>query len=107
LALVVLVLCVVVELISGAIRTALLGRSNGRRRGLLGVLDRASEGWVTRPRETHEVQRTAKGAIRTSPPWDADRIRRFLGLTATVIIVAVAVAGSKIDPVKFFTGFVD
>lgn len=107
LALVVLVLCVVVELISGAIRTALLGRVNGRRRGLLGLLDRAAEGWITRPTETHAAQRTARGAIRVTPPWDADRIRRFLGLTATVLIVAAAVVGTEIDPLGLFAGLLD
>lgn len=107
LALVVLVLCVVVELISGAIRTALLGRVDGRRRGPLGLLDRVSHGWVTRPTATHEVQRTARGAIRVSPPWDADRIRRFLGLSVTVLIVAMAVVGTEIDPLAFLAGLVD
>lgn len=107
LALVVLVLCVVVELISGAIRTALLGRVNGRRRGILGLLDRMSDGWVTKPTATHEVQRDGKGRIRTAPPWDADRIRRFLGITVTLLIVAIAVAGSDIDPAALVTGLVD
>lgn len=107
LAFVVLVLCVVVELISGAIRTALLGRHNGRRRGLLGLLDRASDGWVTKPTQTHEVQRAKNGRIATSPPWDADRIRRFLGLGALLVILALAVAGSRIDPAALIAGLAD
>lgn len=106
-ALVVLVLCVIVELISGGIRTALLGRDGGRRRGLLGLLDRISDGWVTKPPETHEPQRTKAGAIRTAPPWNGDRIRRFLGITLTALIVAAAVVGADIDPVAFATGLVD
>lgn len=107
LALVVLVLCVVVELISGGIRTALMGRANGRRRGLLGLLDRMSDGWVTRADATHEPQRAADGSIRVSPPWDGDRIRRFLGLAAVVTIVAAALVGAEIDPVAFVVGLVD
>ncbi|MGI6877717.1 phosphonate ABC transporter, permease protein PhnE [Microbacterium sp. gxy059] len=107
LALVVLVLCIVVELISGAIRTALLGRDRGRRRGPLGLLDRLSEGWATRPTRTHEVQRTSSGAIRVSPPWGADRIRRFLGLTVTLLIVAAAVIGVDADAGTFFMGLMD
>jgi len=107
LALVVLVLCVVVELISGAIRTSLLGRVNGRRRGLLGVFDRAAEGWITRPTATHEAQRTPRGAIRIAPPWDSDRIHRFLGITVTALIVAAALVGAEIDPVAFLTGLAD
>lgn len=107
LALVVLVLCVVVELISGAIRTALLGRVDGRRRGLLGLLDRAAEGWISRPTQTHEPQRLARGAIRVSPPWDADRIRRFLGVSVVAIIVVAALAGVRIDPVGALAGLAD
>lgn len=107
LAFVVLVLCIVVELISGAIRTALLGRQNGRRRGLLGVLDRMSGGWMTAPTATHDVPRTARGRIVTSPPWDADRIRRFLGIGATLVIIALAVAGSRIEPAALIAGIAD
>ena len=104
LAFVVLVLCVVVELISGAARTALLGRSDGRRRGPLGLIDRAADGWVTRPTRTHEAQRTRGGAIRVAPPWTGDRIRRFLSITATILIVMVAIAGSSIDPASLVAG---
>lgn len=107
LALVVLVLCVIVELISGSIRTRLLGRVNGRRRGPLGLLDRAAEGWIIRPTATHEPQRLARGAIRVSPPWDADRIRRFLVATAVGVIVLAALAGVQIDPIAVITGLVD
>lgn len=107
LALVILVLCVVVELISGAIRTALLGRSNGRRRGLLGLLDRAAEGWVDRPTETHETQRMKNGSIRVSPVWDADRIRRLLSLVVLVVIISAAFIGTKLDFSKFFAGLLD
>ncbi|WP_231916033.1 phosphonate ABC transporter, permease protein PhnE [Microbacterium karelineae] len=107
LALVVLVLCVVIELISGGIRTALLGRSNGRRRGILGALDRLSDGWVTRPDATHEPQRAKDGSIRTAPQWDGERIRRFLGLSAVVVIVGAAIVGAEIDPVAFVVGLVD
>lgn len=107
LALIVLLLCIVVELISGAIRTALLGRVHGRRRGLLGLLDRAAEGWITRPTATHESQRMKNGAVRVAPPWDADRIRRFLAVAVTTLIVAAAVLGAEIDPVAFIAGVVD
>ncbi|WP_110588799.1 phosphonate ABC transporter, permease protein PhnE [Microbacterium suaedae] len=107
LAFVVLILCIAVELISGSIRTALLGRANSRRRGLLGVFDRLSDGWVTRGNATHEPQRTKSGSIRVAPPWDGDRIRRFLGLSAVVIIVAAAIVGAEIDPVAFFLGIAD
>ena len=106
LALIVLVLCMLVELISGSIRVVLLGRSV-ERRGLMGLLDRASHGWIQKPTETHEGQRTRSGAIRVAPPWDAVRIRRFLGITVTVLIVASAFIATEIDPAVFFMGLVD
>lgn len=106
LALVVLLLCFTVELISGSIRMVLLGRST-KRRGLMGLLDRLSRGWVTKPTATHEVQRTKGGSIRTSPPWDADRIRRVLGFAMTLLIIASAFVASEIQPSKFFAGLWD
>lgn len=107
LALVILVLCVIVELISGAIRTSLLGRDNGRRRGLLGLFDRAAEGWITRPTATHEVQRGRNGMVRISPPWDVDRIRRVLAVGITAVIIAMAIAGTQTDPIAFLAGLGD
>jgi phosphonate transport system permease protein len=104
LALIVLVLCIVVELISGAIRTVLLGREQGRRRGMLGLLDRASEGWIDRPRSGHDVPRTRGGAVRTSAPWDAERIRRWAGAAATVLVIAAATAGAGIDLAALSSG---
>lgn len=107
LALIVLLLCIVVEIISGSIRTVLLGRVNGRRHGILGLLDRASEGWITTPTSPRAVQRLNDGRVRVSPPWDADRIRRFLGIAATLVIIAAAVIGTEIDPVAFLSGLAD
>lgn len=106
LALVILVLCVVVELVSSAIRTVLLGRENGRRRGLLGLLDRASGHWITRPHAAHEVQRTRTGAIRVTPPWDADRIRRLVTMVCAALIVIAAFGGANIDLGGVVTGVV-
>lgn len=96
LALVVLILCIVLELISGAVRTALLGRDKGRRRGPLGLLDRVSQSWITHPRETHETQRDGRGRVRVSPPWDFDRIRRVLGIVVTLVILAAALLATEI-----------
>ncbi|MFW0782892.1 phosphonate ABC transporter, permease protein PhnE [Gordonia sp. CPCC 206044] len=98
LAFIVLVMCMVVEMISGAARRSLLGRSPERRRGLLGLMDRMADGWVTRPVATHEPQHLSSGRIRTAPPWDAERIRRTAAVAVTALIIALAVLGSEIDP---------
>lgn len=106
LALIVLILCMVVELISGSIRMILLGRSS-KQRGLMGLLVKLSDGWVTKPTETHNAQRLKSGKIRTSPPWDADRIRRTLGFAVLLLIIASAFVASEISPTAFFQGIWD
>ena len=97
LALVVLVLCIGVELMSGAIRRALLGRDSDRRRGLLGLFDRRSRSWANAPRSTHSAQEDGRGRVRIAPPWDGERIRRYLGVVLTVVIVAGATLASEIS----------
>ncbi|WP_232375052.1 phosphonate ABC transporter, permease protein PhnE [Mycolicibacterium mengxianglii] len=104
LALIMLALCIVVEMISAATRTALLGRTPDRRRGLLGPLDRLADGWVTQPVATHEPQHVRSGRIRTAPPWDAERIRRTLAVTVTAVIIALAVLRSDVNPASLLTG---
>ena len=106
LALIVLVLCMVVELISGSIRAVLLGRSV-ERRGLMGLLDRLSQGWIDKPTATHAGQRTRSGAIRVAPPWDAVRIRRALGIIVTGLIIASAFLAVDVSPSVFFMGLAD
>jgi len=106
LALIILALCLIVEMISGSIRAALLGRT-GTRRGLRGLLDRASGGWLVKPVSAMEEQRLANGRVRVAPQWDGDRIGRFLGITLTGLIVALAIAGSRIDPAALAAGIVD
>ncbi|GFZ77627.1 phosphonate ABC transporter, permease protein PhnE [Nesterenkonia alkaliphila] len=99
LAIIITVLCIFMELLSGAIRTQLMGRDgSGRRRGILGVIDRiAHNNWVTAPTETHQVQRTRNGAVRTSPQWDAGRIQRFFGWLVLIGLVVAAVWDIQIN----------
>jgi len=98
LALVVLGLCVVVELISGAIRTALLGRSTAPKRGPLRRAARPDseldldEDVVRDPR-----LRSAAALIenRLSPPWDAQRIGTtgYAAITAVILVASFLGAG--------------
>ncbi|UZN02872.1 phosphonate ABC transporter, permease protein PhnE [Cellulomonas sp. S1-8] len=97
LALIILVLCIVVEMVSGAVRATLLGRVPADRRGLVGFMDRVAGGWVTAPRGGSEPQRTRQGRVRVAPQWDGERIRRFAGVTLTVAVVAVATLYADMD----------
>lgn len=106
LALIIVILCLVVELISGSIRMVLLGRAT-QRRGLYGVFERLSAGWVVKPTETHLAQRTAKGKIRVAPQWDADRISRFLTVAVTLVLVVASFVGVDATPAKLWTGIVE
>lgn len=92
LALIVLLLCISLELLSGMLRARLLKGPGG------------SGSWV---RGTHDVQRTRSGRVRVSPPWDAERLRRAVGLAITVIILAAATLGSDIHPLEVVSGFFD
>ncbi|MQA10959.1 MAG: phosphonate ABC transporter, permease protein PhnE [Pseudonocardiaceae bacterium] len=83
LALVVLVLCVLVELISGAIRRALL-RPTDRR------APRPAAGRTPRPR-----------ADRISPQWTPKRVRRALYVAVTALVVAASVWGAELSPARF------
>lgn len=97
LALIILILCIAVEMLSGAIRANLLGRVPTDRRGLLGFIDRIAAGWVTAPLSGREPQRTRDGRVRIAPPWDSERIRRFAGVALTIAVVALATLYADMD----------
>jgi phosphonate transport system permease protein len=79
LAAVVLVLCIVVELVSGSIRRALL-RSAGERTGSSAPLQRGEQ---------------------ISPPWTSRRLRRAGYAAITVLVVAVSAWGADLNPAHF------
>jgi len=79
LALIILLLCIAVEVLSGVVRARLLGRVPTDRNGMLGFIDRIAAGWVSAPRGGSESQRTRGGRIRIAPQWDSERIRRCSG----------------------------
>ncbi|HET6258795.1 MAG TPA: phosphonate ABC transporter, permease protein PhnE [Pseudonocardia sp.] len=119
LALVVLVLCIVVELISGAIRTALLGRAAaGPLRGISGGLSRlvhvrSAIGRHTERRDdgldldadlTRDPRLRSAAALvegRLAPPWDARRISAatYTAITAAVLVASVVASG--VSPLEF------
>lgn len=122
LALVVLMLCVLVELLSGAIRRALLRNvdAGGRARGKdavsrasaarIPVLGPADPKTASHPAEvgnaTHAARTGAGTAAppRISPPWNARRARRTTYAAVTVLALAASMWGAGLAPDQFFGG---
>ncbi len=92
LALIVVLLCVAVELISGAIRRALLGGPTAYRR---------------RPHRMPQHRNRAVEPGRISPPWEAARIRRTGFLALAVAIVVASVWAAEISPYQIAGGLRD
>ncbi|MEE2033260.1 phosphonate ABC transporter, permease protein PhnE [Rhodococcus chondri] len=112
LALFLVALCIVVELISGALRKMILGDRTPVRRTLWSRLrDRlwsAQNGWVdggntARPAPT--ALRTADGNYRISPPWNGERIRRTVYVVLFVVALIVSTWASDIDLSRMAEGF--
>ncbi|TCP53615.1 phosphonate transport system permease protein [Tamaricihabitans halophyticus] len=86
LALVVLVLCIVIELLSGAIRRALLRSTDRGRRSVSSV----------------PSQRGARSEQRLSPRWTFQRIRRAGYLVLTGLVVLASIWGAELSVGQFF-----
>lgn len=108
LALVVLVLCIITELVSGVIRARLLGRAKARNSGTYGLVlriaDSVTNGWVTKPIGADDVtpdgsvpQLNRTGDVRTAPPWNGERIRRLAYLLLSLLIVAASITASDVS----------
>ncbi|MGJ3507457.1 phosphonate ABC transporter, permease protein PhnE [Enemella sp. A6] len=87
LALTVLVLCIVIELLSGAIRARLLaGKESSTPKTWA---DKVSGGWVSGgPAATRE---------RLTPPWTPERVSRFLSIGVLTLIVLASFVGSDLS----------
>jgi phosphonate transport system permease protein len=86
LALMVLALCIVVELVSGGVRAAILphvGDRGGRR------------SWADRLFERSSAPAGRPAAARISAPWSVERVRRMLAGLVIVVIVLASLA--KVD----------
>ena len=104
LALVVLLLCIAVELISGAVRRSLLGAHGEQRRPLLAALRRRM---TDLPAPRAAVPSDGTGARRLTPPWTAGRIRRSVYVGLTILIVLASLAGAELTPWRLFEGLPD
>ncbi|MGW2937454.1 phosphonate ABC transporter, permease protein PhnE [Streptomyces sp. NPDC001156] len=117
LALVVLLLCVLVELLSAAIRRALLRNAGagGRARGK-GTRSRASAAGLpplAAVTPAHQkaaldagdaphMRRTGAAQPGISPPWNTRRVRRTVYAAVTAFALAASVWGAGISPGQFF-----
>ncbi|MFD1812443.1 phosphonate ABC transporter, permease protein PhnE [Rhodococcus gannanensis] len=95
LALFVVVLCIAVELLSGALRSALLGRGSDRKPWWRRI---GRSTWVTDgPALPAPDVRRPDGSYRISPPWTPKRIRTTVYTTLAVVALCVSVLASGID----------
>lgn len=101
-ALVIFVLCVVMEIVSSLVRGAMLGQQ------------RQTRSWIDRlihPRlhDATAAQSTARPAWATSPqtavrrPWTAERVRNTIGIVTAVLVVIGSVVVSQINWMDFAT----
>lgn len=110
LALVVLALCVLVELLSGAIRRALLRTADGggRTRSQKGAVPPAGKPALTAVPPTPGAEGRSGDGVRRpespriSPPWNPRRLRRTAYAAVTVLTAAASVWGAGLAPEQFF-----
>jgi len=95
LALIVLVLCIIIELISGALRAAIMQASGSRVTGGTWV-DRLFQGGDADARE-----------VRLTPPWTTERIRRTGAMVLLGLLTVLALARVDVSWTQLFTGLTD
>jgi phosphonate transport system permease protein len=109
LALVVLALCVAAELVSGAVRRALLGghgEPGHRRGGSARAVGRRVD--AVRADAMPGQREAVPGAgRRVTPPWTPNRVRGALFGGVTVLVVVASVAGADLSPWRIVTGLPD
>lgn len=119
LALLVLVLCMLTELLSGTIRAKLIGHTEARRAGAYGLLfrivDTASHGWAGRPvghpagppADGYTPMRTRTGHVRTAPPWTLERIRHVGYFMLVMLVLAASVTVTDTSSSAFIEGLTE
>lgn len=103
LALVVLLLCIAVELISGALRAAILSPS-GKTLSKQTWVDRLfarTKSTAARDAETTSVSR---GSVGITPPWSTGRLQRFAGIALLIALIVGASIVVELSPKQFLEG---
>lgn len=119
LAVVVLVLCIVTEIISGLWRSRLLGRKAAPSR--FGILWAANKARTRYSNNTSAPVNSSVGSApqagpraagtvastdhRTLKPWDADRVTQAFFTTLLIAIIVVSLWYSEVNWQRFFAGF--
>lgn len=88
LAVIVLVLCIAVELLSGAMRSAILAGGKSRQDGFVTRQWKSLRSPVAEPKKSNSPSGTSAG-YQTLPPWNFSRIQRF-GVWGCVAVLIVA-----------------
>ncbi|RSZ62443.1 phosphonate ABC transporter, permease protein PhnE [Corynebacterium hylobatis] len=96
LALIVLLLCIVIELISGGIRAAIMRRSGG---AVVGGT------WVDRVLNRGRV--TGAGDVTLTPPWTTERLRRFGAYALVIVLTVLSFARVDLSFSALWSGLLD
>ncbi|MDN5857743.1 MAG: phosphonate ABC transporter, permease protein PhnE [Pseudonocardia sp.] len=102
LALVVLVLCVLVELLSGAVRRALLGDDGEPRTGITGAVARRAA--RIRAGVSDAPPAAARPVSGISPPWTPRRVRRAVYVAVSILAVLASVYRTELSPFQVLAG---
>lgn len=97
LAIVVLILCIVLELISGSIRAKLMNPRGGIEGGT----------WVDRMLASRSGVEAESAGLRLTPPWTGDRVNRFLGGVTIAVLTVVSLMIVDIKWTGLFTGLLE
>lgn len=96
LALIVLALCIVIELISGSIRAALMSKAGG---GIAGGT------WVDRA--FNKGREPGVNDVKLTPPWSMERFRRFFAFGLIVVLAVAATWRVNISWTDLWAGLLD
>lgn len=105
-AVVMLLLCLGTELLSGSARVALLGKTATKPRGFAAAYRKVLDRWRGPGRAQgsgapsapsgYEIPRTATGRIQAGPTWHPGRIRAWLWRVTLLILLALSLVGADL-----------
>lgn len=103
LALVVLLLCIAVELISGALRAAILSPS-GKTLSKQTWADKLFNRAKNTDRRSVEKNSASLDSVGINPPWSTGRLQRFAGIALLIALIVGASIVVDLSPKQFFEG---
>lgn len=103
LALVVLLLCIAVELISGALRAAILSPS-GKALSKQTWADKLFNRAKNTDRRGVEKNSASLDSVGINPPWSTGRLQRFAGIALLIALIVGASIVVDLSPKQFFEG---